>query len=405
MTSPSSTSPLLIARMLLVGAVTVIVLGAALLLAEQAQAQGFQRRLGEFQVEWYCNSRGYGVRIINNASDWACTLPNGQIAFILTNLDFDVICQATYRNAGAFAVRDQNKPEPAYNWSCYELTAPPTPSPTPIPPLRLGDFQVEWYCNERGFGVVLTNFDRDWACTNPQTGQIMQVLNQGDFTAICQRTYRNLQAFALKDGTKPTDAYNWSCFAPPPPIPQTIRLGEARPDVYCTQLGYWTGWVQGRQWACLNPGSTTVVIYLNQNEFNTFCRSIYRDTSAYAKAEGFDAQFGGTRWGCYKDTLSAPTPTPTLFVRPSATPIPRLTRLGEFQVEWYCNQQGYGVQVVNSNRDWACLFNGTNTIAKILGKNDFDRICQVTYRDPNAIAIKDGNNPTDAYNWSCYAFR
>jgi len=80
-------------------------------------------------------------------------------------------------------------------------------------------------------------------------------------------------------------------------------------------------------------------------------------------------------------------------------------RLGEFQVEWYCNQQGYGVQVVNSNRDWACLFNGTNTIAKILGKNDFDRICQVTYRDPNAIAIKDGNNPTDAYNWSCYAFR
>ncbi|MBE2193845.1 MAG: hypothetical protein IAE83_06685, partial [Anaerolinea sp.] len=87
MTSPSSTSPLLIARMLLVGAVTVIVLGAALLLAEQAQAQGFQRRLGEFQVEWYCNSRGYGVRIINNASDWACTLPNGQIAFILTNRD------------------------------------------------------------------------------------------------------------------------------------------------------------------------------------------------------------------------------------------------------------------------------------------------------------------------------
>jgi hypothetical protein len=37
--------------------------------------------------------------------------------------DFDQICRSWYTNPNAFAIRDQNKPTQAYNWSCYEVTA------------------------------------------------------------------------------------------------------------------------------------------------------------------------------------------------------------------------------------------------------------------------------------------
>ncbi len=174
-------------------------------------------RLGEFRVEWYCNERQLGVRIINNETDWACTAPGSdQILLILGQSDFNSICQRTYNNPNAYAIRDQNKPQPAYNWSCYVDTAvPPTPTPTPIIILsltRLGEFQVEWYCNERGLGVRVVNNEVDWACTQPNTDQISFVLSQRDFDSICQRTYNDKSAFALRDQNKPQPAYNWSCF-------------------------------------------------------------------------------------------------------------------------------------------------------------------------------------------------
>ncbi len=78
-------------------------------------------RLGEFQVEWYCNQRGYGVKLTNNDADWACTnQPSGNIAFILRVSDFDSICTTTY-GVSAFAIRDQNRTTAAYNWSCYRF--------------------------------------------------------------------------------------------------------------------------------------------------------------------------------------------------------------------------------------------------------------------------------------------
>jgi len=382
----------------------VILIGVFVLGVPRAASQGIPQRLGEFQVEWYCNARGLGVTILNNQADWACTHPNGQTAFLLTQVDFDAICQATYRDPRAYALRDQGKPQPAYNWSCYVNIIPPTPTPTPIP-TRLGTFQVEWYCNERGNGVMLTNNNRDWACTNPQNGQITFVLGQNDFNAICQRTYSNPQAFALKDQQQATEAYNWSCYMPaPPPVPGIVRVGEARPDVFCTPQGYWTGFVNGQEWACLFPGTTNTAVYIRQNEFTALCRTQFNDPRAFATREAFDRVLGGYRWGCYVNNAGL-FPTATPFLLPSPTPIPRLTRLGEFQVEWYCNNQGYGVRLANGDRDWVCTNNQTGQVAFTLSQLDFSRICQVTYKDPYALAIQDQQKSTAAYNWSCYTYR
>jgi serine/threonine-protein kinase len=78
-------------------------------------------RLGEFQVEWYCNDRGYGTTLVNNNRDWACTrsATDRTVVFVLRVQDLDTICRHTY-HSGAFAIRDQRKPIPAHNWSCYE---------------------------------------------------------------------------------------------------------------------------------------------------------------------------------------------------------------------------------------------------------------------------------------------
>ncbi len=175
-------------------------------------------RLGEFQVEWYCNQSGLGVRIINNNTDWACTSPNSDTpVFTLSQNDFNQICRQTYHNDAAYAVRDQNRPQPAYDWSCYvngaSSTSVPVPTIAPSPQLtRLGEFQVEWYCAERHFGVRLTNNDADWACTDPASNQVSFVLTQQDYDQICKRTYNDQTAFAVRDQSKPQQAYNWSCY-------------------------------------------------------------------------------------------------------------------------------------------------------------------------------------------------
>src|SRR5262249_54733371 len=55
-------------------------------------------------------------------------------------------------------------------------TVPPASTQVLVPPAdrnvvppnsrRLGEFTVEWYCNQRNMGVVITNNQTDWACTN-----------------------------------------------------------------------------------------------------------------------------------------------------------------------------------------------------------------------------------------------
>lgn len=110
-------------------------------------------------------------------------------------------------------------------------TAQPTASPTPsgpptdrltVPPhsARLGEFAVEQYCNRQGYGVILTNGQTDWACTNRRTRSIEFILGPSDFDAICRERYNNPDAFAIRDQQKRIQAYNWSCYvftAPEPP--------------------------------------------------------------------------------------------------------------------------------------------------------------------------------------------
>lgn len=281
-------------------------------------AQSQQTRLGDLRVDWFCLQRGYSAWIVNNGQSWGCTAPSGSLVFVLTQLDFNAACQGFFKNPSAYAVRDRTSAVPALDWSCYVLS-PPTPTPFPSPvtePSRLGEFQVEWYCNERGLGVRVINNQADWACINSSTNQVSFVLGQNEFNDICRRTYGNPRAYALRDQNKPQPAYNWSC---------------------------------------------------------------------------------------YVDVVVTATRTP--FPTPMPTAIPQLTRLGEFQVEWYCNERGWGVKLINNDSDWACTDPKTNATVQVLSKADFDTICKRTYNDPAAVAIKDQRKPQAAYNWSCYTSR
>lgn len=73
---------------------------------------------------------------------------------------------------------------------------------------------------------------------------------------------------------------------------------------------------------------------------------------------------------------------------------------GDFQVEWYCNLQNYGVQ--NDPLNWQCTENGQPVF--VLDINDLDAICQATYFNPTAFAIQDGQGDIPAYRWRCYEY-
>ncbi len=96
-----------------------------------------------------------------------------------------------------------------------------------------------------------------------------------------------------------------------------------------------------------------------------------------------------------------PAPNPPAQGGEAAPPGSR--RLGEFAVEWYCNERGLGVTIINSDVDWACT-NADNSINFILQRADFDQICRSWYSSPGAFAVRDQHNQTQAYNWSCYEY-
>ncbi len=73
---------------------------------------------------------------------------------------------------------------------------------------------------------------------------------------------------------------------------------------------------------------------------------------------------------------------------------------GDFQVEWYCNLQNYGVR--NDDLNWQCTENDQPVF--VLDINDLDAICQATYFNPTAFAIQDGEGAIPAYRWRCYEY-
>jgi hypothetical protein len=144
------------------------------------------RRLGEFRVEWYCNQQGYGVRLINNQTDWACTDTNtGNVVSVLDQEDFNAICRDFYSSPNAFAVKDQNRQIEAYNWSCYDygqgVVTTPTPppvivQPTPTPPGgQVGVLTPEQYVEVNVRAGPSTSYESygiiDWRETYPLLGE------------------------------------------------------------------------------------------------------------------------------------------------------------------------------------------------------------------------------------------
>ncbi|MCS6871835.1 MAG: hypothetical protein RML95_11020 [Anaerolineae bacterium] len=199
---------------------TVAPPGAVRLNNGKGMGNGARQDDGNFQVENYCRD------LWHDNFDWFCGSRR------LDAGDFDAICQRTYNNPNAFAIRDGNNRIVAFNWRCYAFpaqaaanegagavrTPPPLNQRTVAPPgaVRLnngrgmgngarqddGNFQVENYCRD----LWRDNFD--WFCGSRR-------LDAGDFDAICQRTYNNPNAFAIRDGKNRIVAFNWRCYAFP----------------------------------------------------------------------------------------------------------------------------------------------------------------------------------------------
>ncbi|MCC7446775.1 MAG: serine/threonine protein kinase [Anaerolineae bacterium] len=87
---------------------------------------------------------------------------------------------------------------------------------------RLGEFAVEWYCDQRGMRPAVVNNGADWACLEKSGGATVFTLQASDFDTICQSWYKNPQAFAIRDMRKETQAYNWSCYEWTQPAPQPV---------------------------------------------------------------------------------------------------------------------------------------------------------------------------------------
>jgi len=75
---------------------------------------------------------------------------------------------------------------------------------------------------------------------------------------------------------------------------------------------------------------------------------------------------------------------------------------GEFQVEGYCSILNSEYGVSEDGTDWYCTFQGQRALT--LREIHFTEICQLTYDNPNAIAIQDGTSGPAAFRWRCYEF-
>jgi len=83
----------------------------------RGRTNGARMDNGNFQVEYFCQNRGYSTGRNNN--NWYCTNRNGSIAFLLSQQNFDRICRETYDRDGAFALQSGTSNVPAFNWRCY----------------------------------------------------------------------------------------------------------------------------------------------------------------------------------------------------------------------------------------------------------------------------------------------
>jgi hypothetical protein len=104
------------------------------------------------------------------------------------------------------------------------------------------------------------------------------------------------------------------------------------------------------------------------------------------------------------------TPIPTLL--PMLVPLQNGVGLsngrrisdGGMQVQGYCNPQyleGY-TAVSHDNDHWYCHRSQGSSDRAQLTQEDFDRICQLTYSNPNAVAIQSDGPSIPAFSWKCF---
>lgn len=99
-------------------------LGATLLQGGTGLTNGAPMSDGNFQVEAYCSVSGKGGDINENGVDWFCGSTK------LTPLDFDDICNRTYKISNAIAIKNGTGEKEAYKWRCYSNTSEVTPTTT-----------------------------------------------------------------------------------------------------------------------------------------------------------------------------------------------------------------------------------------------------------------------------------
>ncbi len=194
-----------------------------------------------------------------------------------------------------------------------QLPPPADRSIVPANSVRLGEFTVEGYCTDRGFGVVLANNNADWACTNTSNNTLAFVLGPSDFDTICRTRYGRPNAFAIRDQQKDVQAYNWSCYdytsapsgaATPSPFTLTARMG---PDwfalVSASDLPLDVSGVRFTRDDQVLTASNWGVSTLNRGE----CLRIYRSTPPAQPPQGCSRVFdypGGDFWFGARVTVS-----------------------------------------------------------------------------------------------------
>jgi hypothetical protein len=172
-------------------------------------------------------------------------------------------------------------------------------------PIKLGGFNVQAACNTEGYNAALTNNGNDWACVQKSDGKVVFVLTQSDYDRICRAVYGLPTAFALKQGSDPTPAYNWACYVYPAeydvinaPNSQQ-KLGGLNVDEYCRDRGRRAVLVNNNNdWGCQNQFSNRIDLVLTQSDLNQICRETY-SFDAFAVRDG-GSGVPAYDWSCYQ---------------------------------------------------------------------------------------------------------
>lgn len=279
--------------------------------------------------------------------------------------------------------------------SLFQFPVTPSATVEAQSSIKIGGLDVAAYCARRGRSAVLVNNNRDWACSD---GSTQTILSESDITLGCREQYGNRVAIvAVKDGSDPIPAYNWSCYDTtvnnPRPQPANFgptRIGNIDLAGYCDRQGYGIVRTADNQgWVCTNRADGSTAINLNQTNYNLACRQQYGDRLAIVAKQDGTSALPSDNWSCHDISKTSVPSTLTSG-----------GRLGTLYVDGLCITQGHRLILVNDNKEFACLNPFTNQVVKVLGAADYNTLCRETYHS-TAFAVQEPN-ATPAFGWACY---